>query len=232
MDNEKTLSVPKPPDAQPEILKWPEVRLTVPVKVDVPWRLVDDPIMTMPIPELHETTLFEQLYSPFEPPRRRREPRRMALGDKALVVMGLAVVVSAAGLYGMVEQGWAVGELPGEGTLTTVSVPQEPSPQSWEPVTPTRAPKHSYGPVAAPQETVEVRPETVAPQPTKTVVVVPAPEPTPSEEPTPEQSSSPPVSSPPPSPTPSPESSPTEIASASPDPATMSPSPSESGSTP
>lgn len=234
MDNETTLSVPLPSDALPgpdAIIKWPEVRLTVPVKVDVPWRLVDDPILTMPAPELDETTLFEQLYGPVERPR-RREDHRMTLGDKVLVVMGAAVIVGAVGICTMVDQGWAVGAIPDDEPLTTVSVPQEPSEQSWEPVTPTRSPKRSYGPVAAPQETVEVRPETVAPQPTKSIVVIPAPEPTP-------EPSSPPVSTPPPSPMPSPSVTPSKSPSPSPSPSvstspvptTMSPSPPELGST-
>lgn len=197
MDNETTQEVPLPPGTRPnpntvdtqEILVISTLELPV-----VPEHLLNDPIMTMDAPQPDERLIFERWYGPSP---KRPEPVRegMALGDRILVGMGSAVVMGAAGMFLMLNQGW-LAQMPEEPSEITLQMPSR-SPERT--LTPTRTPESRRTPVEAREEPVVsvAGPETFTPQPTKSIVVItPTPEPTPepaSPTPTPTEEESLPV---------------------------------------
>lgn len=211
MDDD-TLTIPLPPGTRPDPdtvttqeipvvtqelplnrVPFPEVRPTVPVKVAVPWKYVNDPIMTMPAPQWDTTPVFDRIYGP--PVRRepvvRRPRRKIPTGDKVLIGMAVAVVLSGVTICGMVSQGWGVEPLPERERMSAPLVPSQSPEETQEPVSP---PRRSQGPVAPPKPPEKVLPvhtpeRTVEPVPTRSIVVVPAP--TPEDTPEPEETPDP-----------------------------------------
>ncbi len=244
--NEDTQEVPLPegvarnPDATvtqelPVADPFPEVKLVSPVRVvlpqtrsvrveTVPVHLLGDPILTAPAPVADDTPLYDQIHG--KPQRRapKAPPRRMATGDKVLIGMGAAALVMGTGVYGMVVHGWGGGEpqadaKPSSAPVRVVESPEEPESPSPSPEATRRAPE----PVKA-----VMAPETYAPVPERSIVVV-SPTPTveetePEEQPEPTRTSAPPRPSHTPAPPPSPSVTPTPI------PSSESPTPEESTS--
>ena len=186
---------------------FPKIQLVSPVKVDLPpVHLLNDPIMTMDAPVADDTPLYDQLNPRVQPPAPARERRRMRMGDKVLVGMGVLAVGMTVMLYGMVVYGWGSGPVPRNEakprhTAVTTERPVAPD------VLPTLGPPTSRPPVE--EVKAAVAPSTHRAEPSPTRTAAPSPMKTVSAPETPVETTSAPepsprptrASTPPPSPT-------------------------------
>lgn len=245
--NEDTQEVPLPegvarnPDATvtqeiPVPEPFPDVRLVTPVRVvlpsqeetvrveTVPAHLLGDPILTAPAPVPDSTPLYDQIHGRCERKKPAPPPRRMPTGDRLLVCMGVTALAMSVAVYGFTFEEWgAQPQATEKPSSAPVRIAPEPS-GTEEPETPSKAPERRQKPV---QEAVKVvmAPETYAPEPEQSIVIVPA---SPAEEETTTVVAPEPTTSATSRPSPPPAPSPTVT---SPSPTPTSPSPSASQST-
>lgn len=108
-DTEKTVEIPR---AVPEDAGHPDSVVTqeIPAMPVLPPHLARDPILTMPPPELHHTSILDycQPCPRFRPPVKRPAPSRRPghTKDRVLAAMAAGVVVMGVATYVMVESGW------------------------------------------------------------------------------------------------------------------------------
>jgi hypothetical protein len=203
MDDD-TIRVPLPPGVRlnPNLVITQEIPIVERTLELPPFHLLGDPILRMDAPRPDLTPLFDQIYGP---PERLPRPvkRRMHTADKVLAGMGLAALASILFVYGMVTQGWGVGEIPDDPSALPGAYPTA---TTGYPVSILPEPLRSrQSPAQSRQTPIVVHtPHTHRPAPTRSVVVVTLPEPKPTPTPT---------AVPSPSPTPTP--TPTETASPS-----------------
>lgn len=187
----------------------------------VPPHLLGEPILTMDAPVADETPLYDQL-NPREPKAPPRERRRMPMGDRFLIGMGVAAAGAGVVVYGMVVYGWGDSShfpeaAPSPVVSTTTSAPR---PDIEPTVKATERPK-----AAETVQAAQADPTHYAPEPTRSITVVEAPSASetpvettvaPEPSPTPTRPSTPPPSPTTTAPSPTPTPTPTESQSASP----------------
>lgn len=186
-----------------DTVRIPRIERTLIIST-LPVRLLGDPILTMAAPVADETPLYDQLNGRQSRPPVEKPRRRMPMGDRFLVGLGVAVVVSGGGMYGMVTYGWGAGPIPHENAATAALVPSPGPLPAQVPILPTVSPMPSRRPVESPRAVPVAAPHTYSPAPSQSIVVIASPSPSKTPEPSPTPSHTPaPSTTPPASPTPS-----------------------------